>query len=143
MTRLSSTYSSNRWWAIAVDVVLVVVFATTGRASHGETLTPWGIADTAWPFVVACLAAWVLVTVARWPHARVFPSGLVVWAATLAGGMGLRVLAGDTAATAFIVVAAITLAVLLLLPRLLLGRRRFERGGAAAERTAPDRSRSA
>lgn len=123
MSSLFAAYSSRRHWALVLDVVLVMVFAVIGRASHDEGLTIGGIAGTAWPFVVACLAGWLLVTVARWPHGLVWPAGIAIWVVTVAGGMGLRVLTGDTAAPAFIIVAALTLAVFLLVPRLALGRR--------------------
>lgn len=121
MRAIRSAYAARRRWALAADLALVVVFAAVGRASHGESLSPAGLAGTAWPFVVACLAAWVAVTLARLRHSRPWPAGAVVWAVTLAGGLLLRVTAGGTAAAAFIVVAAVTLAVFLLVPRLVLG----------------------
>ncbi|MGO2110430.1 MAG: DUF3054 domain-containing protein [Pseudoclavibacter sp.] len=135
MTAVLAAYSSNRWRAIALDLILVVVFAVIGRANHGETLTLWGVADTAWPFVIACLLGWLVVTLARLPHARAWPSGLVIWVVTVAAGMGLRILTGDTAATAFVIVASVTLAVFLIAPRLLLRRRRFERDTASVARS--------
>lgn len=121
MRAIRSAYSSHRRWALAADVVLVVLFTVIGRASHAEPLTPAGIAGTAWPFVVACLFGWLAITIARLRHSRPWPTGVVVWAVSLVGGMLLRVATGDTAAVAFIVVAAITLAVFLIVPRLLFG----------------------
>ena len=54
-------------------------------------------------------------------------SGVFVWAITLIGGMVFRILIGDTTAVAFVIVAAITLAVFLIGWRAiawLIGRRR-------------------
>lgn len=124
MSSLRTAYSSNRWVGLALDVVLVVVFAIAGRASHAESLTVTGVAGTAWPFVVACLFAWVSVTtLMRVPWHLVWPAGVTVWVVTVAGGLVLRVITGDTAAVPFIVVATLVLAVFLLVPRLVLGRR--------------------
>ena len=118
-----AAYRSRRRWALGLDLVLVVLFATLGRASHSEALTPAGIAGTAWPFVLACLVGWLLVSMLRLPHARVWPAGLLIRIVTVAGGLGLRVAAGDTAALPFVIVASLTLALFLLVPRLVLGRR--------------------
>lgn len=121
MTALRNAYRSRRRWALVGDLVLVILFATLGRASHGESLTLPGIAGTAWPFVLACLVAWLAVSLLRIPHSRVWPAGLLIWLVTVAGGLGLRVAAGDTAALPFVIVASVTLALFLLVPRLLLG----------------------
>lgn len=125
MHALQFAYSSRRSIALALDLVLVVVFAIVGRASHSETLEFFGIVETGWPFVVACLIGWLVVTLARSQQTVVWPAGIIIWAVTLAGGMGLRVLAGGTTAVAFIIVAGVTLALFLLVPRLLLGRKRL------------------
>lgn len=128
MTALFAAYSSKRPIALVLDVVLVIVFAIAGRASHAESLTATGVASTAWPFVGACLIAWVAVTLLRLPFALAWPAGVLMWVITVAGGLGLRVLAGDTAALPFVIVATLVLALFLVLPRLLLGRRKFAAG---------------
>jgi hypothetical protein len=48
----------------------------------------------------------------------VWPAGVLIWAVTVSSGLALRILFGDTAAVAFIIVATLTLAVFLLVPRL-------------------------
>ncbi len=87
-----------------LDLVLVLIFAMVGRASHAESLTLGGIAQTAWPFVVACLFGWVVVNLlddtGYGPRAA-----LVVWLVTVLAGMGLRIVAGGTAELAFVLVA--------------------------------------
>ena len=102
--------------ALIIDVVLVVVFAAIGRATHdGDVLGPFGsgLATTAWPFVVALLVGWLATRAWRRPVA-VVKTGLPVWAITVALGMVLRALSGQGVAVAFVIVATITLALLLL-----------------------------
>ncbi|WP_154095821.1 DUF3054 domain-containing protein [Microbacterium testaceum] len=116
--------------ALLLDVVLVVVFAAIGRATHdGDVLGPFGsgLATTAWPFVAALLIGWAVTRAWRRPT-TVVRTGLPVWAITVALGMVLRALSGQGVAVAFIIVATITLAVFLLgwrgLARLAARRRR-------------------
>jgi hypothetical protein len=101
--------------ALIIDVVLVVVFAAIGRATHdGDVLGPLGsgLATTAWPFVAALLVGWLVTRAWHRPTALV-KTGLPVWAITVALGMVLRALSGQGVAVAFVIVAAITLALLL------------------------------
>lgn len=102
--------------ALVLDAVLVVVFAAIGRATHdGDVLGPFGsgLATTAWPFVAALLVGWLVTRAWRRPTA-VVRRGLPVWAITVALGMVLRALSGQGVAVAFIIVATLTLALLLL-----------------------------
>lgn len=91
-----------------VDLVLVVIFAVVGRASHAEGLSLVGIAQTGWPFLAACLLGWIVVSLlddnGYGPRAA-----LVIWLVTVLGGMGLRIVAGDTAEVAFVLVATLVL----------------------------------
>lgn len=97
---------------IALDLVLVLVFAIIGRASHGEALTPGGILLTGWPFLVGCLLASVLACVVlRLSWLR---EGLLVWAITVVVGMLLRGITGGSLAIGFLIVATIVLAVFLI-----------------------------
>lgn len=102
--------------ALLLDVVLVVVFAAIGRATHdGDVLGPFGsgLATTAWPFVAALLVGWLIARAWRRPVA-LLRTGLPVWAVTVVLGMLLRALSGQGVAVAFVIVATLTLAVLLL-----------------------------
>ena len=101
---------------LVVDLLLVGVFAVIGRLSHYGSLTASGWWTTAWPFLVGTLLAWAALTAMRRPPAAV-TSGLVVWIGALAGGMVLRQVSGQGTATAFVVVATLVLAALLVLPR--------------------------
>lgn len=111
--------------AIIVDAVFVLVFAAIGRASHDEN--PLGFLLTAWPFLVALVVGHALAALvpARPRRPWSLGWGLIVWVATVAGGMLLRLATGDSAETPFIIVATLVLAAMLLGWRLiaLLARR--------------------
>jgi hypothetical protein len=97
---------------IAGDLVLVLVFAVIGRASHGEVLSLGGVLQTAWPFLLACLIGSVLACVVlRLGWLR---EGLLVWAITVVVGMLLRGVTGGGLAMGFLIVATIVLAVFLI-----------------------------
>ena len=117
----------GRALGLLADVCCVLVFVVIGRANHhaGESLA--GVASTAWPFL-AGLAAGELATRAwRRPLALV-PTGVGVWAGTVAGGQVLRVISGQGTAAAFVVVSLLFLGLFLLGWRLavrLVARRAF------------------
>lgn len=99
--------------AVIVDALFVLIFAAIGRASHQED--PAGFLLTAWPFLVVLvighLVAALLPGRPRRPWSLMW--GAVVWVVTVAGGMLVRVVAGDTAEVPFIIVATIVLGVFL------------------------------
>ena len=79
--------------ALVLDAVLVVVFAVIGRSSHAEGLDAAGVWGTAWPFLAGLAIGWVVARAWRHPSAP-WPTGVIVWAATLIVGMLLRVAPG-------------------------------------------------
>jgi hypothetical protein len=100
---------------LLVDIVLVVVFAAIGRATHdGDVLGPFGagLATTAWPFLVALGLGWLVARAWRAPLAPV-RTGLIVWLVMVVVGMVLRAVSGQGVAVAFVIVAAITLGLFL------------------------------
>ncbi|WP_022894721.1 DUF3054 domain-containing protein [Agromyces subbeticus] len=99
--------------AAVIDAVLVIAFVLIGRRSHAEGLDVVGIAGTAWPFLVALAAGWLAAMAWRRPFA-VWPTGVVVWAVTVTGGMLLRLVSGQGTAVAFVIVATVTLALFLI-----------------------------
>lgn len=99
--------------ALALDLVVVVVFATIGRASHKESLSVAGIAETAWPFVVGLLVGWLITRAWRAP-ARIGSIGLVIWGWTLVIGIALRATSGQGVQLAFVIVATVVLGLFLL-----------------------------
>ena len=99
-------------WAV-YDAAAVVLFAALGRNAHGESLSLGGLAHTAWPFLLAAALGWLICRAWRAPGAIV-PTGLVIWAVTVAGGMLLRVVSGQGTHWSFILVTAAVTALLLL-----------------------------
>lgn len=97
--------------SLALDLVLVVVFAVIGRASHAEGLDLTGILTTAWPFVVSAALGSVVASWRNWPW---WVQGIFVWIVTLVGGMALRVAGGGSTAPGFVIVGGISLAVFLI-----------------------------
>ena len=101
--------------AFVADVLLVVVFAAIGRASHDEGILGTGglgLLQTSWPFVVALVAGWLVTRGWARPLAPL-RTGLGVWATTVVLGMALRAVSGQGVAVAFVIVASVTLLVLL------------------------------
>jgi len=97
--------------SLALDVVLVVLFAAIGRASHDEAAFA-GLATTAGPFLLALIVGWLGVLAWRAPLA-VRRTGIPLWIVTVAGGMLLRVLTGQGVQVAFVIVAASVLLLML------------------------------
>lgn len=98
-----------RLLAIALDVAAVFAFAAIGRASHAEASDPEGVARTAAPFLLAALMAWVFL-VMKQPTQSLWRQGLLVWGATVVGGMLFRAMLGEGVQPAFVAVTAIALA---------------------------------
>jgi len=99
--------------AALADAACVLAFAAAGRASHAEAGALVDVLRIAWPFLAGGALAWVVTRAWRAPL-RVWPQGVGIWALTWAFGMLLRGLAGDGRAPAFLLVAAVVLAALLI-----------------------------
>ena len=119
-------------WAACADAALILVFAAIGRDAHqrGEVIT--GVLSTAWPFLAGAAVSWLALRIWRSPLA-LWPSGVGVWLGTVAVGMLLRAVTGQTVVLPFVVVALLSLGILLLGYRLLAAaiRRRNTRRGTA------------
>ncbi|WP_394937969.1 DUF3054 domain-containing protein [Psychromicrobium sp. YIM B11713] len=107
-------------YAFLADLILVLVFAAIGRASHQEENLVLGVLLTAWPFVVGVLLGWLAARLWRAPL-RLWPHGVCLWLITVLAGMVLRILSGKTAELSFILVAGIVLGVFLLGHRVIAG----------------------
>lgn len=99
--------------AAVVDVILILVFAAIGRDAHQRADVLTGVFSTAWPFLAGAAIAWLVARIWRTPFA-IWRSGVGVWIGTVAVGMLLRAVTGQTVVLPFIVVALISLAILLL-----------------------------
>ncbi|MHB1064555.1 MAG: DUF3054 domain-containing protein [Georgenia sp.] len=98
-----------KWFGL--DLAGVLVFAFVGVLSHGSPLGDY--LQVVWPFVVALAAAWMVPAVRAFPL-LIWPSGVLVWAVTVAIGLGLRWVTGGGGSGAFPVVTAVVLAVLII-----------------------------
>lgn len=96
-----------------LDAIAVLVFAAVGRQAHEEASGLVGVLDVAWPFLTGAAIGWAVGRGWRRPLAPV-PTGVAVWVGAWAAGMMLRQLSGDGTAPAFLLVAAISLAVVIL-----------------------------
>ena len=104
--------------AALADAVLILVFAAIGRDAHQRGEIVSGVFLTAWPFLAGAALAWLLGTVRRRPLS--LPAGVAVWLSTVAGGMILRAVTGQTVVVAFVIVALLSLGLFLLGYRALL-----------------------
>ena len=99
-----------------VDVVAIVVFVAIGRRNHDEGTALSGVLGVAAPFLIALGVSWIGLRTWREPFNRA--SLIATWIITVFIGLLLRRLVFDRGiATAFIIVATITLGVLLGLGR--------------------------
>lgn len=104
--------------AAAADAALVLVFAAIGRDAHQRGEIVSGVLATAWPFLAGAAASWLVLRAWRAPLA-LWPTGVGVWLGTVAVGMLLRAVTGQTVVLPFVVVALLALGVFLLGYRLL------------------------
>ena len=99
-----------------VDVVAVVVFVAIGRRNHDEGTALSSVLGVAAPFLIALGISWIGLRTWREPFNRA--SFIATWVITVFVGLLLRRVVFDRGiATAFIIVATITLGVLLGLGR--------------------------
>ncbi|SDY77061.1 Protein of unknown function [Herbiconiux ginsengi] len=98
--------------AVVLDVALIAVFVLIGRRSHDEDSALIGFLTTLWPFLAGAAIGWVASLAWRAPL-RLAPTGVVVWAAAVVGGMLLRILSGQGVQWSFVIVTAVVLGVFL------------------------------
>lgn len=113
--------------AALADAVLILVFAAVGRDAHqrGDIVT--GALLTAWPFLAGAALGWMAARAWRDPFS-VRRAGLAVWLGSVAGGMALRAITGQTVVLPFVVVAILSLGLLLVGYRLVLAALNRSRG---------------
>jgi uncharacterized membrane protein YbjE (DUF340 family) len=96
----------------------VLLFVAVGRRNHDESTGVSGIVEVALPFLLALVSGWLVTRAWRTPQA--LSTGVVIWLATVIGGLLLRnLLFNRGTATPFIIVATLVLGVLLVGRRLI------------------------
>ena len=112
-----------KWWTtLGLDLIVVLLFVTIGRLSHGEAADPLGILTTAGPFVIA-LAGVPVALIGMHRPTDTWLNGLFVWAGTLGFGMWIRANWGEGVQASFVVVAGIFLGALMIGWRVIAVRR--------------------
>ena len=109
--------------AAALDAGAIVVFAAVGRANHDEGFlgrAGLGLANTVWPFLAGAAIGWIIAKAWTKPCAW-RPTGVIVWASALVGGMLLRVASGQGVVFSFVIVAGLVLAAFLIGWRVIWG----------------------
>jgi uncharacterized membrane protein YbjE (DUF340 family) len=96
----------------------VLLFVAIGRRNHDESTGVSGVVEVALPFLLALIFGWLVTRAWRTPQA--LSTGVVIWLATVIGGLLLRnLLFNRGTATPFIIVATLVLGVLLVGRRLI------------------------
>ena len=92
-----------------LDTFAIVLFVAIGRREHERDSAIAGLVDTAAPFLIALVAAWLVLR--AWRRPTDLRTGVGIWAIVVSGGMLLRrVLFDDGTAASFVIVAALFLA---------------------------------
>lgn len=109
----------NQFLRLCIDMALVLVFIAIGLMSHGEDLSNLPRASA--PFLASALSAHILIWVINTRRdLPLMAEAIIAWSTTLVVGIALRISFGDTAATAFVIVSALTLFLFLFGWRLIL-----------------------
>lgn len=98
--------------AAAVDVLAVLAFTIVGRRSHAEGIDALGVLSTATPFLLGLLIGWL--GIRAWRAPLRLAVGLGVWAAVVVTGLGLRAALTHRLPSTFVLITAVSLALLLL-----------------------------
>lgn len=109
---VTSTHFPSQLRRLLIDTFLVLTFVLLGLLSHHQP--PSQLLSTALPFLLALAAAHLgILVVSSRKTLPLLLEGFMTWVTTLVLGIGLRLAFGDTAAPAFVLVAAGTLLVFL------------------------------
>ena len=93
-------------------MLAVLVFAAVGRSSHAQGVDAFGVLITAAPFLLGQLVGWLAIRAWRAPLR--LPVGVAVWAGAVLVGLGVRTAFTHRLPLTFVLVAATSLALLLL-----------------------------
>ncbi len=93
-------------------MLAVLVFAAIGRSSHAEMVDVLEVLTTASPFLIGLVIGWLVGRAWRAPLR--LPVGTVVWAGATLVGIGVRAAFTHRLPLTFVLIAALSLALLLL-----------------------------
>jgi hypothetical protein len=88
------------------------VFAATGRRSHSEAVDATGVLTTAAPFLAGLVVGWLAARAWRMPLG--WRTGAAVWLGTVVIGLAARAAFTHRLPLTFVLIAAASLAILLL-----------------------------
>ncbi|AXH95204.1 DUF3054 domain-containing protein [Ornithinimicrobium avium] len=88
-----------------LDLLVVLLFALAGRASHDRGVDPLGVLETGWPFLVGTAVGWIAAAFVPRPMRSWWLEGIVVAVSALVVGMLLRWSMGEGTALPFVLVA--------------------------------------
>ncbi len=115
--------------AAGLDAAVITLFVAIGQREHDQDTDPANFLDTAIPFYVGLLVAWLVVR--TWRRPTSWLTGLLMWPITVLVGMLIRsIVFDDGTATAFVVVATAFIGLFLIGWRAVFGlvtRRRRDR----------------
>ena len=95
-------------WYLTLDVAAIVAFVVIGRSTHDEQGTLAGTFGTAAPFLIALVAAWLLMR--AWQEPISWKTGIGIWLITAVAGMLLRRFAfHDGTAASFLIAGTLFL----------------------------------
>ena len=96
----------------------MLLFVAVGQRNHDDSTGVSGVIKVALPFLIALVFGWLVTRAWRTPHA--VATGVVIWLATVVGGLLLRnLLFNRGTAMPFIIVATLVLGALIAARRLL------------------------
>jgi len=121
--------------AAGLDTAAIVLFVAIGKKEHEQGSAISGLIETAAPFLIALVVAWLALRV--WQRPSDWRVGVGVWAIVVALGMVLRhFVFDDGTAIAFVIVATCFLGLTLIgwrLAALLIDRRTARSAGQSAK----------
>ncbi len=105
---MARSTSLNGIRAGLADLLVTLVFAVVGRASHHEAFSVAGLAITWWPFAIGAAAGWLICYRLRIRVGSI-GGGLITTALAVVLGMLLRLLSGQGVQVSFVIVTSIIL----------------------------------
>jgi hypothetical protein len=97
--------------AAGADVLAVLVFAAIGRGSHADMVDVFKVLTTASPFLIGLVIGWLVGRAWRAPLR--LSVGTAVWVSATVFGLGIRAAFTHRLPVTFVLVAALSLALLL------------------------------